>query len=513
MTPSLVLRADCAPRTEITLRTLGKQCVGLGLVMACLVSARRNDQEAQSRWAPVERLRDAVAAWVGARSPVRFKTAMFSQTTAPETDFGSGEVIGMKSIGAVKILGTLLVTEDGICLFRLRAREWIKDPHEEFVDARDVSSLPSAAASAPPMTFDGSELPDRGIHDDAVFYKHGQQLLVWSKDQTWAKLDLGEIHAPQMNTIGPSKRLAAIVGDDDLASGVYSAIEDYAFTVDPRSLFPDADIRSNGVVMAGTSIGRGVEFGLKMRLARELARTISNCSMSNEENDASNVHIPGLPDFPKSGEVLDSEVVFGLSAELKVVDVTIRMAHHCYEDIEHPKNEHRVVEVFDFVPEEGGAPRMVPDSIRRALGVAGQSPRSIDAWADVLLAAPDAGVVPDGRARAEITAIGLPWKIRDRSSGMTMVLVPPGEFDMGSSATEGQSDERPRHRVRISRPFYVGQFEVTQEQYEKVVGENPSFKKAGPAYPVDQVSFDEISRRDGFLDRTGLRLLTEAEWE
>ena len=60
--------------------------------------------------------------------------------------------------------------------------------------------------------------------------------------------------------------------------------------------------------------------------------------------------------------------------------------------------------------------------------------------------------------------------------GMEFILVPSGTFSMGSAKhQEGSSKEKPRHKVHISKPFYLGKFEVTQEQWLAVVGGvNPS---------------------------------------
>jgi formylglycine-generating enzyme required for sulfatase activity len=110
------------------------------------------------------------------------------------------------------------------------------------------------------------------------------------------------------------------------------------------------------------------------------------------------------------------------------------------------------------------------------------------------------------------------------SIGMKLVLIPAGEFLMGSpnSDNEADSDERPQHRVRIMRPFYLGSCEVTQAEYEKVTGGNPShFKASGEKAPVDSVSFldaREFCRKLAALpgeQATGgqYRLPTEAEWE
>ena len=61
------------------------------------------------------------------------------------------------------------------------------------------------------------------------------------------------------------------------------------------------------------------------------------------------------------------------------------------------------------------------------------------------------------------------------SIGMTLKLIPAGEFMMGSpdNDKDAENDEKPQHRVRISRPFYLGVYEVTQAQYKAVMGNNP----------------------------------------
>jgi formylglycine-generating enzyme required for sulfatase activity len=86
---------------------------------------------------------------------------------------------------------------------------------------------------------------------------------------------------------------------------------------------------------------------------------------------------------------------------------------------------------------------------------------------------------------------------------------------MGSLENSGGDDESPRHAVTISRPFYLGQFEVTQEQWQAVMGSNPSHFH-GLQRPVETVSWNDCQR---FLARLGARtgrrfaLPTEAQWE
>jgi formylglycine-generating enzyme len=113
-----------------------------------------------------------------------------------------------------------------------------------------------------------------------------------------------------------------------------------------------------------------------------------------------------------------------------------------------------------------------------------------------------------------------------------LVFVEGGSFDMGSN--DGDSDEKPVHRVTLS-DFYIGKYEVTQEQYEKVMGKNPSnFKDSGKDAPVEKVTWydavefcNKLSEQEGLqkcfsgsgnsikcdFSKNGYRLPTEAEWE
>jgi formylglycine-generating enzyme required for sulfatase activity len=110
---------------------------------------------------------------------------------------------------------------------------------------------------------------------------------------------------------------------------------------------------------------------------------------------------------------------------------------------------------------------------------------------------------------------------------MEFVLVPRGEFKMGG---EGYFEAGPKHPVHFSKPFYLGKYPVTQEQWEAVMGENPSyFTTSGPHAPVDDVSWDDskefieklnarikgVKRAEGEASGTPFtfRLPSEAEWE
>ena len=102
--------------------------------------------------------------------------------------------------------------------------------------------------------------------------------------------------------------------------------------------------------------------------------------------------------------------------------------------------------------------------------------------------------------------------------GMEFVWVPAGEFRMGSTGRFADSDERPVTRVRISQGFWLGKYEVTQRQWQAVMGRNPShFRNCGRDCPVERVSWNEVQSFIGRLNtRSGgrpYRLPTEAEWE
>jgi serine/threonine protein kinase/formylglycine-generating enzyme required for sulfatase activity len=141
----------------------------------------------------------------------------------------------------------------------------------------------------------------------------------------------------------------------------------------------------------------------------------------------------------------------------------------------------------------------------------------------------------EAQRRQKATADALGVKVEQdieiaKGVKMTFVLIPAGEFLMGSPTTispeqlakvwGGNADdykgEFPQHRVKVSRPFWIGKYEVTQEQWMAVLQTNPSANKDKPKNPVESVDWNQAS---GFAMevseklRKTVRLPTEAEWE
>ena len=101
--------------------------------------------------------------------------------------------------------------------------------------------------------------------------------------------------------------------------------------------------------------------------------------------------------------------------------------------------------------------------------------------------------------------------------GMEFVQILAGEFRMGSTSSEATLREQPVTQVRISRGFWLGKHEVTQSEWQGVMGTNPSRFSGCGQCPVETVSWNDaqdfISRLNGRAGGNRYRLPTEAEWE
>lgn len=139
-------------------------------------------------------------------------------------------------------------------------------------------------------------------------------------------------------------------------------------------------------------------------------------------------------------------------------------------------------------------------------------------WTDSPPKTPDVAEVKKHMTPAQL-ALGDPVL---NSIGMVLVPIPAGEFQMGSpdSDKDAGKDEKPQHLVKITKPYYLSAFEVTQEQYEQVMGSRPwqgrHYVQEGPDYPATYVSYDdatEFCRKLSEKEGVEYRLPTEAEWE
>jgi formylglycine-generating enzyme required for sulfatase activity len=88
------------------------------------------------------------------------------------------------------------------------------------------------------------------------------------------------------------------------------------------------------------------------------------------------------------------------------------------------------------------------------------------AWCEILRADPDPQLVTDPRLRDALAATGLPWHVRDVSSGIELMLVPPGRYPVGADLEDALrgDDEGPRRMATVTAPYYLGRFEVTNAQ-------------------------------------------------
>jgi formylglycine-generating enzyme required for sulfatase activity len=118
--------------------------------------------------------------------------------------------------------------------------------------------------------------------------------------------------------------------------------------------------------------------------------------------------------------------------------------------------------------------------------------------------------------REQFVGTGIQFKVvasGRKSFEPEMVFVEGGRFMMGSNS--GYGDEKPVHEVELSS-FYIGKYEVTQAQWQAVMGTNPSHFKDCDHCPVEQVSWNDAQEFiDKLNQKTGkkYRLPTEAEWE
>ncbi len=132
------------------------------------------------------------------------------------------------------------------------------------------------------------------------------------------------------------------------------------------------------------------------------------------------------------------------------------------------------------------------------------------------------GILRSGLVVLCLEWVGCPPQPGDTQvfDGIEFQWCPPGTFTMGSPGSEAghNEDEEPQHTVTLTRGFWLGKYEVTQAQWERAMGDNPSeFQNSGR--PVEMVSWEDVQEFIAELNSATLfgatpyRLPTEAEWE
>ncbi|MCB9830965.1 MAG: SUMF1/EgtB/PvdO family nonheme iron enzyme [Planctomycetes bacterium] len=119
-----------------------------------------------------------------------------------------------------------------------------------------------------------------------------------------------------------------------------------------------------------------------------------------------------------------------------------------------------------------------------------------------------AEAIPGDPLSHETGDLGFARAVRDRKTGIELLLVPAGTYERGDDEAF-LGNEMPAHPVRITRPFYLGRYPVTQAEWRRLTGESPG-RFLGDRRPVERVSWNRVTEA---LSGTGLRLPTEAEWE
>ncbi len=126
-------------------------------------------------------------------------------------------------------------------------------------------------------------------------------------------------------------------------------------------------------------------------------------------------------------------------------------------------------------------------------------------------------IIPAAPARTGEKVAKVVDGILTNTLGMQLKYIPAGSFQMGAPDSEkfGKENEGPLHKVTLTKPFYMGVYEVTQEQYEEVMGENPS-KTIGRKKPIERITWGDAQtfcKKLSEIEKQEYRLPTEAEWE
>jgi len=248
-----------------------------------------------------------------------------------------------------------------------------------------------------------------------------------------------------------------------------------------------------------------VEFQARQKEAGELQAKMQKerTALDSQYNELANTQAKPVDDRIKALKVQKFPVNFpvelgGYDADQKSYEVRIPISEHRYYQVTltlEPKKARELKSRKDLLTAQGDA----------TLGEVQVPP--------VRLVDPVFGTVPLAGLRVKFDAGAIEKVDLGEGSILEMVCIPRGSFRMGSES--GAGDERPIHDVRISHDFMISKYDVTQGQWQALMGANPSFSK-GADLPVVNVSWDDCQKFIIRLNVNGkgmFRLPTEAEWE
>ena len=245
--------------------------------------------------------------------------------------------------------------------------------------------------------------------------------------------------------------------------------------------------------------------------------------------------LKGAADSNQDGYVTGSEL--GMYLEDKVTDYSNRAQTPQWGKINNPDlNQGDFVFVVAKTSESGGNRRVNPETVEMEFWERVKNSSNRRDLELYLTEYPKGLYAPLAKLRlAELERPAPPALAKQMTNrlGMEFVLIPAGRFQMGCSQTEAEqayrkfsvvfkdaklewfTDAVPAHEVSITKPFYLGKYEVTQGQWEAVMGSNPSNFK-GANLPVERVSWEDCQEFIRKLNAKGegeYRLPSEAEWE
>ena len=211
---------------------------------------------------------------------------------------------------------------------------------------------------------------------------------------------------------------------------------------------------------------------------------------------------------------LGPEIDYELLADMVAERVDERMEAREIQKGREQRGAARPESAWETVPDKA-TPEEVSETIGEALE---KTEQPVKEELEVQVEVPDVTIQREPETPpVEVPPRAPPKEKAIEINGIDFVLVevPAGEFRMGCSTGAGLEHEYPQHKVAITRPFYLGKYEVTQSQWIKVMGSNPSYFKSS-GLPVENISWNDVQSFITKLNAmTGqkFRLATEAEWE